>query len=273
MSDKSLIEWTDASWNFCRGCHKVSPGCKFCYAERFAERFRGVKGHAYERGFDPRFVPGALELPLRWTRPRKIFVNSMSDLYQQDITNEEIASGHGVMAAAPQHIFQVLTKRAERLPDWYRWVSTFRHAGPVQVCLHHAQNFCAHRTLRQTDPILARPWPLPNVWVGVSVESPPYLARIDHLRKIPAAVRFLSLEPLLADLGRLNLEGIHWVIAGGESGPGARPMEMDWVRSIRDQCAEAAVPFFFKQVGGILKKKTGRLLDGRTHDAFPAVAA
>jgi protein gp37 len=237
MSDNSAIEWTDATWNPVRGCDKISPGCKHCYAETFAERWRGIPGHPYEQGFDLRLVPEALEIPLHWRKPRLVFVNSMSDLFHDGVPLAYIDRVFNVMDRARQHTFQVLTKRAERM-----------------------QHFAA---------FLPRD-PSPNVWLGVSVEDRKYgLPRIDNLRGAPAAVRFLSVEPLLEDLGTLDLRGIHWVICGGESGPGARPMPIEWVRSVRDQCEDQGVDFFFKQWGGVVKKTRGRILDGRTHDAMP----
>jgi protein gp37 len=239
MSDNSKIEWTDATWNPVRGCTKISPGCKHCYAETFAERFRGVPGHPYEQGFDLRLVPEKIVEPLKWTKPKMIFVNSMSDLFHEDVPDEYIELCAQVMAAANWHTYQVLTKRSERL-----------------------------RNLLQTK--LAAAAQLSHIWWGVSVENKKYgLPRIDHLRTAAPAMAFLSIEPLLEDLGKINLEGIDWVIVGGESGPGARPIAAAWVRSIRDQCRAARVPFFFKQWGGVRKNKTGRVLEGRTFDAFP----
>jgi protein gp37 len=237
MSDRSAIEWTDATWNPVVGCTKVSPGCKRCYAETLAERFRGVPGHPFEAGFDLRLVPTALDRPLHWRRGRMVFVNSMSDLFHEAVPLTYIRRVFDVMERCPQHRFQVLTKRAARL-----------------VAL---------------APRL--PWP-PNVWMGVSVESAQYRWRIRALREVPAAVRFLSLEPLLGPLGPLPLKGIHWVIVGGESGRGARPMDPAWVRSIQRQCQRAGVSFFFKQWGGTNKKKTGRVLDGREWNALPVAA-
>lgn len=240
MSQNSTIEWTDATWNPVRGCTKISPGCKFCYAEVFAERFRGVPRHPYEQGFDLRLVPEKLAEPLRWVKPRTIFVNSMSDLFHAGVPDNYIEQVTRVMTMANWHTFQVLTKRADRL----------RH----MLCTNLA--FAAEQS---------------QIWWGVSVEDRTYgVPRIDALRQTPAEVRFLSIEPLLEDLGPLNLDGIHWVIVGGESGPGARKMEKAWVLSIRDQCREAGVPFFFKQWGGVQKKQTGRELDGRTYDEYPA---
>ncbi len=237
MSDRSSIEWTEATWNPVRGCTKISPGCKNCYAETFAERFRGVPGHPFEQGFDLRLVPTALDLPKRWRRGRLVFVNSMSDLFHEDVPTEYIAQVFEVMRECPQHQFQVLTKRAERLE------------------------------------VLAPTLRVPkNVWLGVSIENAQHAWRIDHLRRAPAHVRFLSIEPLLGRIGTLCLEDLHWVIVGGESGHGARPMNVDWVREIRDQCWRARVPFFFKQWGGVQKSKNGRVLDDRTWDEMPRVS-
>ncbi len=239
MSDKSKIEWTDATWNPVRGCTKISPGCAHCYAETFAERFRGVPGHPYEQGFDLRLVAEKLAEPLRWSKPKMIFVNSMSDLFHTDVPDEYILSVVRVMQTGNWHTYQVLTKRSERLRD-----------------------------LLQTE--LGDAADQPHIWWGVSVENRKHgLPRIEHLRAAPARVRFLSIEPLLEDLGELDLNGIHWVIVGGESGPGARPMERGWVMSIRDQCRKAKVPFFFKQWGGVRKGKNGRHLDGQTWDGMP----
>ena len=240
MSDRSAIEWTDATWNPVRGCTKVSPGCKHCYAETFAERFRGVPAHPFEQGFDLRLVPEKLEQPLEWKRSRRIFVNSMSDLFQDGVPTAYIARVGRVMERANWHLFQVLTKRHERLRELLsgelEWMSS-----------------------------------LPNVWFGVSVEDKQYgLPRIDSLRRTPAAVRFLSIEPLLEDLGPLDLSGIDWVIVGGESGPRSRPMREEWVISIRDQCRKQKVAFFFKQWGGVRKRETGRELGGKTYDEMPA---
>jgi protein gp37 len=242
MSDHSKIEWTNATWNPVRGCTKISPGCVHCYAETFAERFRGVPGHPYEQGFDLRLVPEKLSEPLRWRNPKMIFVNSMSDLFQDGVPDDYIVAVAQVMRNAYWHTFQILTKRSERIRD-----------------------------LLQTKLLdVARE---AHVWWGVSVENRKYgLPRIDHLRAAPVTVRFLSIEPLLEDLGRINLNGISWVIVGGESGPGARPMDKEWVLSIRDQCNALGVPFFFKQWGGVNKIKTGRILDGKTYDEFPSFA-
>ena len=239
MGVDTTIEWTDATWNPVRGCSKISPGCAHCYAERFAERFRGVPGHPYEQGFDLRLVPEMLDRPLHWRKPRRIFVNSMSDLFHADVPTEYIARVIAVMQQAHWHTYQVLTKRSARLRELLN--GPLAHAGT-----------------------------LPHVWWGVSVENRKHgLPRIDDLRQTPARIRFLSVEPLLEDLGPIDLSGIDWVIAGGESGPGARPVEVQWLRNLRDRCQAAGVAFFFKQWGGLHKGKTGRLLDGRTHDDLP----
>jgi protein gp37 len=239
LSDNSKIEWTDATWNPVRGCTKISPGCKHCYAETFAERFRGVKGHPYEQGFDLRLVPEKLTEPFAWRSPKLVFVNSMSDLFQPGVPDAYTEAVSRVMATADWHTYQVLTKRSERLLNLLN--GKLRFAGRKE-----------------------------NIWWGVSVEDRKYgLPRIDHLRQAPAKVRFLSIEPLLEDLREIDLTGIAWVIVGGESGPGARPMKKEWVISIRRQCRDQRVPFFFKQWGGVRKKQSGRLLDNRTYDEYP----
>lgn len=241
MSQKSSIEWTNSTWNPVRGCTKISPGCSHCYAETFAERFRGVKGHPYELGFDLRLVPERLCDPLKWRKPRMIFVNSMSDLFHERVPDEYVAAVAAVMVRANWHVYQVLTKRSARMRQTL--ATSLRGAAES-----------------------------PHIWWGVSIENKKYgFPRIEDLRSSPAAVRFLSIEPLLEDLGKVDLNGIHWVIVGGESGRNARAMKEAWVTSIRDQCAVADVPFFFKQWGGFNKSKAGRLLEGRTYDAFPAV--
>ena len=241
MSAISKIEWTNASWNPVRGCDKISPGCGHCYANVFAERWRGVSGHAYEQGFDLRLVPEHLQDPLRWAKPRKIFVNSMSDLFHDGVDDGYIAKVAEVMLAAGWHEFQVLTKRSGRMSRLLN--------GPLKVAAR-----------------------APNILWGVSVEDRAHgVPRIAELRDSGALNTFLSAEPLLQDLGAIDLSEISWVIVGGESGPGARPMEAEWVRSIRRQCHARGVPFFFKQWGGVRKKLAGRLLDGRTHDEFPLI--
>jgi protein gp37 len=239
VSANSAIEWTDATWNPVRGCTKISPGCKHCYAETFAERFRGVKGHPYEHGFDLRLIPSKLGEPLKWRTPKMIFVNSMSDLFHDLVPDSYIVAVAKVMMAAKWHTYQVLTKRSERLRD----------------LLNTKLRFAAEQQ---------------HIWWGVSVEDKKYgLPRIEDLRNAEAGVRFLSVEPLLEDLGKVRLHGVDWVIVGGESGAGARPMKKEWVLSIRDQCRRSRVPFFFKQWGGVRKAAAGRQLEGRTYDEFP----
>ena len=233
----SKIEWTDATWNPVTGCNKISPGCKHCYAERMAKRLHAAGMPKYRKGFDVAVHPDTLDIPLRWRKPRAIFVNSMSDLFHDRVSDDFIRQVFAVMEQADWHRYQVLTKRPERV-------------GLLNDQL---------------------PWPA-QVWMGVSVESRRYIDRIDILRGTDAAVKFLSLEPLLGPLPDLNLADIDWVIVGGESGPGARRMEADWARDIRDQCLAAGVPFHFKQWGGVFKKRHGRLLDGRTWDEMPAAA-
>jgi protein gp37 len=275
MSGESAIEWTDATWNPTTGCDKVSPGCDNCYAMTLAKRLKAMGSPPYQEDGDPRtsgpgFLahewPNALGWPLHKTKPLRIFVNSMSDLFHKNITDGYIARVFAVMAASPQHEFQVLTKRPGRMrsllssPRWPEliteadeWPAAFVDGLPLGLGI---------------DPER----PLDNVWLGVSVESADQLFRIDALRRTPAAVRFLSLEPLLGPLNGLDLNGIDWVIVGGESGPGARPMAVDWARSLRDQCVAAGVPFLFKQWGGRTPKAGGRELDGRTWDEYPTAA-
>jgi protein gp37 len=236
MADRSAIEWTEATWNPVTGCDKVSPGCAHCYAETFAERWRGIPGHPYEQGFELRLWPERLEQPLRWRRPRMIFVNSMSDLFHEDIPEDFIADVFAVMGRAPQHTFQILTKRHERLAELGREL----------------------------------PWH-PNVWMGVSIENRRFVHRADALREVDPVVRFISAEPLLGPLEGLDLTAIDWLIAGGESGPGHRRVDIEWVRDLRERCAEAEVAFFFKQWGGRTSKAGGRALDGRTWDQMPSL--
>jgi protein gp37 len=238
MSERSRIEWTSASWNPVTGCDQVSPGCAHCYAKTFSERFRGVPGHPFGQGFDLKLWPERLELPLTWRRPKLVFVNSMSDLFHEDIPFEHIAAVFDVMQRADRHVFQVLTKR--------------------------------HGRLAELAPRL--PWP-ENVWVGVSIENRRFVHRADYLREVDAAVRFISAEPLLGPLEGLDLTGINWLIAGGESGHGHRRMDPDWVRELRDRCTSEEVAFFFKQWGGRSPKTGGRELDGRTWDEMPTVQA
>ena len=238
MSDRSAIEWTEASWNPATGCHKVSPGCAHCYAETFAERWRGVPNHPYEKGFDLTLWPQRLDVPLRWRRPRLIFVNSMSDLFHEDIPDAFIAEVFDVMSRAHWHTFQVLTKRHGRLAEL------------------------------ATD----LPWP-ENVWMGVTIENRRFVHRADYLRAVPAAVRFISAEPLLGPLEGLDLTDVDWLIAGGESGPRHRPAREEWVVELRDRCVAEGVAFFFKQWGGLRSKSGGRLLQGRTWDEMPRPVA
>jgi protein gp37 len=239
MSINSSIEWTDATWNPVRGCTKISPGCAHCYAETFAERFRGVRNHPFEQGFDLRMIPEKLHAPLNWLKPKRIFVNSMSDLFHDAIPDDYVAAVADVMVKASWHTYQVLTKRSLRMRDM----------------LKSRLSFAANRS---------------HIWWGVSVENKQYgIPRVEHLQDCPVPIRFLSVEPLLEDLGVLELSGIHWVIVGGESGFGARPMRREWVISVRQQCRDHRIPFFFKQWGGARKAAAGRLLDGYTYDEMP----
>ncbi|HEY8810480.1 MAG TPA: phage Gp37/Gp68 family protein [Solirubrobacterales bacterium] len=234
MADQSAIEWTEATWNPVTGCDQVSPGCAHCYAKTFAERWTGIPGHPYEQGFRLRLWPERLQHPLKWKRPRRIFVNSMSDLFHECVPDEFVADVFEVMERADHHVFQILTKREERLLD--------------------------------LAPDL--PWPS-NVWMGVSIENRRFVHRADALREVPAEVRFISAEPLLGPLDGLDLDGIDWLIAGGESGPGHRRVDEDWLLTLRDRCREENVAFFFKQWGGHRPKSNGRELDGRTWDEYP----
>lgn len=234
MADNSHIEWTDATWNPVTGCTKISPGCKHCYAERLANRLQAMGQSNYRDGFKIALQPQMLDVPLHWKTPKRIFVNSMSDLFHPNVPLDYIRKVFSVMQRADWHQYQILTKRSDRL--------------------------------RELSSMLD--WE-PHIWMGVSVESREYTGRIDDLRKTGAAVKFLSLEPLLGPIQKLDLHGIDWVIVGGESGPGARTMNPEWVTDLRDQCLKADLPFFFKQWGGIQKKKTGRSLEGRTWDEMP----
>jgi protein gp37 len=235
MGLNSAIEWTEATWNPVTGCTKISAGCRHCYAERMALRLKGMGQQNYASGFKVALHQHSLPLPLRWKKPQMIFVNSMSDLFHEDVPLEFIQKVFQFIRLAHWHTYQILTKRAERLAD--------------------------------LDSLID--WP-PHVWMGVTVEAADYAFRIDHLRHTHAAVKFLSLEPLLGPIPNLDLGGIDWVVVGGESGVGARPMQPDWLTNIRDQCIKAKVPFFFKQWGGLNKKKAGRLLEGRTWDQMPS---
>ena len=238
MADKTSIEWTDATWNPVTGCTKISPGCDNCYALRFSERFRGTPNHPFETGFDLTLRPERIEQPLLWRRPKMIFVNSMSDLFHKEIPEAFIDRVFDTMEAAHWHTFQVLTKRSSLL-----------------------RNYLQRRYEGRRGPT--------HMWFGVSVEDGSKLSRVKHLRDAPAGIRFLSVEPLIGPIGKINLTGIDWVIVGGESGPKSRPMDPAWVREVRDQCDESGVAFFFKQWGGFRPKSGGRELDGREWNEFP----
>ncbi len=237
MADRSNIEWTEATWNPVTGCDKVSPGCAHCYAEAFAERWRGIPDHPYEQGFDLRIWPKRLDQPQKWKRPRMIFVNSMSDLFHEKIPDAFIREVFASMEEADWHTFQILTKRPDRLMELAE----------------------------------SLPWPS-NVWMGVSIENRRFVNRADQLREVPAAIRFISAEPLLGPLEGLDLSEIDWLIAGGESGFRSRPVKADWVRDLRDQCESKEIAFFFKQWGGRTAKAGGRELDGRTYDGMPTLS-
>jgi protein gp37 len=238
MADSSAIEWTDATWNPVTGCTKISRGCDNCYAERFSERFRGVPGHPFQSGFDLTLRPERLEQPLNWKRPRMIFVNSMSDLFHKDVSRDFVDQVFDTMERADWHVFQLLTKRSSLMMRYLRG-----RYGSSRAPAH--------------------------IWCGVSVEDAQAEGRIAHLRAAAASIRFLSLEPLLGPIGRLDLTDIDWVIVGGESGPGARPVHVDWVREIRDQCLTQGTAFFFKQWGGLRPKSGGRILDDREWSDYP----
>jgi protein gp37 len=236
MAGSSTIEWTEATWNPVTGCTKVSEGCRNCYAHRMAKRLHAMGNHRYANGFNVTLHHDLITKPLEWKKPKRIFVNSMSDLFHKDVPEEFIFSVFDTMKEATQHTFQVLTKRSDRLAELGQRL----------------------------------PW-APNIWIGVSVEDERVIDRINHLRQVPADVRFLSCEPLIGPLSNLNLDGIHWVIVGGESGPGSRPMEAQWVTEIRDQCHQQNTAFFFKQWGGVQKHRFGRELEGKTYDEYPVV--
>lgn len=242
MADGSAIEWTDATWNPVTGCTKITRGCDNCYAERFSERWRGIPGHPFENGFDLTLRPERLDQPLKWKRRRMIFVNSMSDLFHKSVPRAFVDQVFDTMEAADWHVFQVLTKRSSIMRDYLK----FRYGS-------------------ERGPN--------HIWCGVSVEDAEGAARIKHLQAAPAGVRFLSIEPLIGAVGRIDLKGVDWVIVGGESGPGARPIHLEWVREVRDQCVAQNVAFFFKQWGGLRPKSGGRELDGREWSEFPAVQA
>jgi protein gp37 len=238
MADKTNIEWTDATWNPVTGCTKISRGCDNCYAERFAERFRGVRGNHFEDGFDLTLRPNRIAQPLSWKRPRMIFVNSMSDQFHKDIPASFTDQVFDTMELANHHVYQVLTKRSSLM-----------------------RNYLRRRYTSDPSP--------QHIWCGVTVEDARAKSRIKHLQDSPASTRFLSIEPQIGPVGTLDLDGIHWVIAGGESGPGFRPMKLEWAQEVRDQCVEQGVAFFFKQWGGFRPKSAGRELDGREWDEFP----
>jgi protein gp37 len=238
VADRTAIEWTDATWNPVTGCTKITRGCDNCYAARFSERFRGVPGHPFSTGFDLTLRPERLDQPLKWSRPRVIFVNSMSDLFHKQVPRTFVNQVFETMEKADWHVFQVLTKRSSLMRDYLR-----RRYGAGRGPSH--------------------------IWCGVSVEDRQATTRVAHLRKCAAGVRFLSIEPLIGAVGPIDLRGIDWVIAGGESGPGARPIRLEWVREVRDQCIDQGVAFFFKQWGGLRPKSGGRELDGREWSDFP----
>lgn len=241
MAESTDIEWTDATWNPITGCSKITSGCDFCYAERLSERFRGVPGHPFESGFDLTLRPERLKQPLLWRQPRRIFVNSMSDLFHKEVPRKFIDSVFDTMEVADWHTFQVLTKRSSLMTRYLR-----------------------ARYGRALAP--------PHIWLGVSIEDAVNTVRLKHLLAAQASVKFVSFEPLLGPIGQIDLGGIHWAIVGGESGPGARPMEEDWALEIRDQCRAAKVAFFFKQWGGVRPKSGGRLLLGREWNEYPRIA-
>ncbi len=242
MGDKTAIEWSEATWNPVTGCTKITSGCDNCYAERFTERFRGVPGHPFQNGFDLELKPARLDQPVRWTRPRMIFVNSLSDLFHKGVPDSYVDQVFDVMESADRHVYQILTKRSSRMRDYL----ISRYGG-------------------RTAPA--------HMWFGVSMEDASSATRLRHLKEAPAAVRFVSAEPLIGPLGTLDLAGISWMIVGGESGPGHRPIEADWVREIRDACLAQDVAFFFKQWGGFRPKSLGKEIDGREWCEMPRLAA
>lgn len=242
MATQTAIEWTDATWNPVSGCTKISPGCDHCYAERIAERFRGTPNHPFSNGFDLTLRPHKLDEPLHWRRPRRVFVNSMSDLFHKEIPREFLDKVFDTMERANWHVFQVLTKRSSLL-----------------------RRYVNERYADRSSPA--------HIWLGVSIEDRRALVRLKHLASAHISIRFVSFEPLLEDLGDLDLTGVHWAIVGGESGPGARPIDREWVRSIRDQCRASSVAFFFKQWGGIRAKSGGNRLDGKQWLQYPGLEA
>ncbi|HJP89044.1 MAG TPA: phage Gp37/Gp68 family protein [Candidatus Limnocylindrales bacterium] len=273
MSDKSAIEWTDATWNPTTGCDRVSPGCANCYALDLAARLKRMGQAGYQNDGDPKtsgpgfaltLQPHRLEVPFRWSQSRRVFVDSMSDLFHEKVPDEYLDRVFAVMALTPQHSFQVLTKRPKRLQEYVNSIAP--HGGRRDA---FQRELALRRLANRIPNDVEVTWPIPNVWLGTSVENAHWKVRIDELRKAPAAVRFLSCEPLLGDLGEVNLAGIDWVIAGGESGIKHRPVKAEWIRTLRDQSAVAGVAFLFKQWGGRTSKSGGRTLDGQTHDQYP----
>lgn len=268
MAANSSIEWTDASWNPVTGCTETSPGCDLCYARTFAERWRGIPGHPYEQGFDLKLWPDRLGLPLTWRKPRRIFVNSMSDLFHKDVPDEFIDRVFATMAShqARRHVFQVLTKRTRRMARY------MEHARERIAAIVGSWLLCD--AIPSWDGPSWCPWPLSNVWMGTSIENDTYTWRANYLRQVPAAVRFISAEPLLSGLPSLDLTGIHWLIAGAESSHGARPMDEDWVRDLRDRCLSADVAFFYKQNADRRGHKLPLpVLDGRQWTQYPDAGA
>ena len=294
MGDKTKIEWTagadgtpGATWNPVTGCTEVSPGCDLCYAKTFAERWRGIPGHHFEHGFDVTLRPERLDQPQRWRRPRRIFVNSMSDLFHEAVPDEFIARVWQVMAACPQHTFLILTKRHARMRSWVSrcavspggWI-THDGSDPARACdgtgvivgyPYRPEHVVYGRRGKRTEYPASGGWPLPNVWLGVSAEDRHWAGiRVPALRRTPAAVRFVSAEPLLGPVDGVDLGGVNWVIAGGESGPGARPCDLAWLRNLRDQCADAGVAYFLKQVGAVAGRELGAGPKGGDWEAWPA---
>jgi protein gp37 len=282
MSTATSIEWTDVTWNPTTGCDRISPGCDHCYALTLASRLKAMGQPKYQHDGDPRTSgpgfgvtvhPDALLEPLRWRKPRRVFVDSMADVLHARVPTDFVAQIWAVMALTPQHIYQVLTKRPER---YAKVLDGLCGCGGGHLPGIHFRSLVQERTRRLRpgrEVDLMSSWPPPNVWLGTSIENDDYVSRADALRAAPAAVRFLSCEPLLGPLPSLELAGIDWVIVGGESGPGYRPLDLGWVRELRDRCVELGIPLFFKQVGGRTPKAGGRLLDGRTWDQFPTPGA
>jgi protein gp37 len=273
MSANSKIEWTEQTWNPVTGCTEVSPGCDHCYAKTLAERWRGVPGHAFENGFDLTLHPERLQAPLGWKKPRRVFVNSMSDLFHRDIPDEFIAQVFATMTFAAQHTFQVLTKRPDRMRRLLPKLADGRVLGKA-LSLDVVIRGDRAQTEAVAGHAVARSWPAKNVWLGVSIESNAYAWRADMLRETPAAVRWISAEPLLGPLDAVDLTGIDWLVCGGESGHGARPMDPAWARDLRDRCVAASIPFFLKQLGGARDKRGGEdaVLDGRRWLEYPRLA-